>query len=428
MRISRRSFVQIVGATCAASCCASRSMATDAAELPPNVRQLTQGPKYHWFGYYDKLQFDPTGRYLLCMEVDFEHRSPTPDDVIRIGMLDLQDGNRWIELGASRAWCWQQGCMLQWLPGSASEIIWNDRDGDHYVAHVLDVHTRQRRTLPHPIYALSPDGKWAIAPDFGRLADMRPGYGYCGVPDLAREELAPATTGIFRVDLATGRQDLVISIADIARIPFAGSDYAGAKHWFNHLLVNPDGSRFVFLHRWPVGTSRRTRMISARPDGSDVRVLIGSGCVSHFIWRDPTHMLAYSKPDAHADDSSPWGFFLYEDEPGGTAEHIGKDIMTGDGHCNYLPDRRWIVNDTYPDQDSKQHLYLFDTRKQVKIELGAFFQPREYWTTSPQHEWRVDLHPRISPDGRCVTIDSPCGGDGRQVYLVDVSAILTSKT
>ena len=28
-------------------------------QLPP-VRQITRGPKHHWFGYYDKLEFDPT--------------------------------------------------------------------------------------------------------------------------------------------------------------------------------------------------------------------------------------------------------------------------------------------------------------------------------------------------------------------------------
>ena len=51
------------------------------AEAPP-VRAITSGPKFHWFAYYDKLQFDPTGRYVLSMEVDFEHRSPRADDVI----------------------------------------------------------------------------------------------------------------------------------------------------------------------------------------------------------------------------------------------------------------------------------------------------------------------------------------------------------
>ena len=39
-------------------------------------------------------------------------------------MVDLAEGDRWIELGASRAWNWQQGCMLQWAPGTQSEVRW----------------------------------------------------------------------------------------------------------------------------------------------------------------------------------------------------------------------------------------------------------------------------------------------------------------
>jgi len=180
--------------------------------LPP-IRAITRGPKFHWFGYYDKLQFDPTGRYVLSMEVDFEHRSPTGDDMIRVGMIDLQDGDRWIELGTSRAWCWQQGCMLQWRPGSASEVVWNDREGDHFVSYVLDVVTGKKRTLPHPIYALSPDGQWAVLPDFRRINDTRPGYGYAGLPDPNKAQLAPKDSGIWLMDMRTGQAKLVVSLA-----------------------------------------------------------------------------------------------------------------------------------------------------------------------------------------------------------------------
>jgi len=69
------------------------------------VRALTKGPKYHWFGYYDKWQFDPTDRYVLGMQVDFEHRSPGPDDSIRLGTIDLTDNDRWTDIGESKAWC-----------------------------------------------------------------------------------------------------------------------------------------------------------------------------------------------------------------------------------------------------------------------------------------------------------------------------------
>jgi len=74
-------------------------------------------------------------------------------------MIDLQADDRWIELGKSCAWGWQQGCMLQWMPGSATEVLWNDRQGDRFVCHLLDTKTRERRTIHTPVYCLSPDGK-----------------------------------------------------------------------------------------------------------------------------------------------------------------------------------------------------------------------------------------------------------------------------
>ena len=60
----------------------------------PAVRQITHGPRFHWFGYYDKLQFDPSSRYVLGMESDFEGRQPEPGDRIRLGIVDLEDGDR----------------------------------------------------------------------------------------------------------------------------------------------------------------------------------------------------------------------------------------------------------------------------------------------------------------------------------------------
>ena len=69
------------------------------------IRAITKGPGFHWFAYYDKLQFDPSNRFVLGMKVGFEHRSPRPDDVIEVGMVDLKENDRWIPLGcASDTW------------------------------------------------------------------------------------------------------------------------------------------------------------------------------------------------------------------------------------------------------------------------------------------------------------------------------------
>ncbi len=380
------------------------------------MRAITRGPKFHWFGYYDKLQFDPANRYVLGMEVDFEHRSPKADDVIRLGMVDLADGDRWIELGQSRAWSWQQGCMLQWIPGSRSEIIWNDRDGDRYISRVMDVHTRRVRTLPAPIYALSPDGRWAVTTNFSRLNDCRPGYGYAGIPDRNFNVQAPEDDGIWRMDLASGRRELIVSYAAAARIPYPQGGLDDAKSWFNHLLVSPGGNRFIFLHRWRgprQGRSWDTRMFTANLDGKDLYILDPHGKTSHFIWRDARHVLAWAWHP-----SSESRFYLYEDQTE-NVQVVGEGVMTVNGHCTYLPGSRWILNDTYPDKQRNQNPYLFHIATGRRVPLGHFHQPKEY-----AGEWRCDLHPRHSPDGRKVVIDSTHGGNGRQMYLIDISSIV----
>ena len=379
------------------------------------MRPITSGPKHHWFGYYDKLQFDPASRYVLGMEVDFEHRSPNAEDLIGIGMIDLADGNRWIELGETRAWCWQQGCMLQWIPGSDREVVWNDRVNDGFVCRIVDVHSGKMRTVDCPIYTISPDGRTAIGADFRRINHMRPGYGYAGIPDPNFDRLAPEDIGIHRIDLETGHASLIVSIAQVAAIPYPHMDISGARHYFNHLLFNTDGSRFIFLHRWRFGDAGfSTRMMTAASDGSDIYPVDQYGHTSHFIWRDPEHILAWARHPSHGD-----AFYIYRDNTQ-DVEVIGKGVMKLNGHCTYLADKNWVLNDTYPvprGEDRVQELYLYNVESGERTELGEYASYPEY-----TGEWRCDLHPRSSPDGRLITVDSVHGGDGRQIYLMDISA------
>jgi hypothetical protein len=388
--------------------------ADEQTDLPP-VRTITSGPRHHWFGYYDKLQFDPTSRYVLGMQVGFEHRSPKPDDVIGIGMVDLHDDDRWIPLSESSAWGWQQGCMLQWIPGSKTRIVWNDREADRYVCRILDTKSGEQQTVPHAIYALSPDGRRAASTDYRRINDVRPGYGYAGLPDPHTDDLAPKKSGITRVDLETGKEELIISIAEIAALGTIPNAQPGIKHYFNHLLFNTDGTRFIFLHRWRYPNGRRlTRMLTARPDGGDIRIVDDNGLTSHFIWRDPRHILAWSEQPSHGK-----AFYLFEDGGDQSITAIGPDVLTRDGHCSYLPGNEWILNDTYPDGQRNQTPHLYHVETSRRVSLGHFHLPPEY-----TGEWRCDTHPRHNPDGTLVCIDSPHPGQGRQLHLIDISSIV----
>jgi hypothetical protein len=392
-----------------------------AGQTPPiPIRAITRGPKFHWFGYYDKLQVDPSNRLVLSNQVSFEHRSPRADDSIEVGFVDTEGGrDTWHEIGQTRAWNWQQGCMLQWIPGSRDEVLWNDRDGGQFVAHIHNVRTGKQRTIPSPVYALSPDGKWGIACDFPRLNHTRPGYGYAGLDDANQSVAAPEDSGIWKVDLSNGKRTLLFSVADIAKIPNREPYSKGAVHWFNHLLISPDGKRFIFLHRWrgeKEGRSFSTRMFTADlSDGGKRCIVDPYGKTSHFIWRDPRHIAAWAWHPSHGEK-----FYLYQDQSE-RVEVIGKDAMPVNGHLSYLPGKRspWILNDTYPDKERMQNPFLFDTRNGRKVALGRFYAPPEY-----TGEWRCDTHPRISPDGRTVIIDSAHGGTGRQMYAIDISDLV----
>ena len=191
------------------------------AEEPPvrveshvPIEALTQGTTAHWFGYYDKHQFDPADRYVLGMAVDFEGRMPAPEDVVVLGYIDREAGNRWTAFGESRAWSWQQGCMLQWLPGSDSEVIYNDRDGTQFIAVVQNVFTGEKRVLPRAIYTVAADGKHGLSINFARIDDTRPGYGYKGGIDPEADRLIPEDDGIFLLDLTTGEDKRILDYAD----------------------------------------------------------------------------------------------------------------------------------------------------------------------------------------------------------------------
>jgi Tol biopolymer transport system component len=65
-----------------------------------------------------------------------------------------------------------------------------------------------------------------------------------------------------------------------------------------------------------------------------------------------------------------------------------------------------------------QHPYLYEVASGKRVPLGHFPLGKEY-----AGEFRVDTHPRFSPDGRKVTIDSTHEGGGRQIYLIDLPAL-----
>ena len=197
------------------------------------------------------------------------------------------------------------------------------------------------RTLPRPIYTISSDGSFGLSVDFRRIDNLRPGYGYDGLADPNVANRAPDDSGIWRVDLQTGEDKLILSLAEVAAIPWPdGSRHDEAWHYFNHLLINPSGTRFIVLHRYRPKFDPRhltfegnfvTRMFTANVDGSDRYVLDPSGYTSHFIWKGDDEVTMWTKPEGEKA-----GFYKFTDKTRMVVP-VGQDKMPTNGHNTYLP-------------------------------------------------------------------------------------------
>ncbi|NRA38907.1 MAG: hypothetical protein HRU15_12250, partial [Planctomycetes bacterium] len=234
-----------------------------------------------------------------------------------------------------------------------------------------------------------------------------------GIADPNKNVLDPEDSGIWSIDLETGAADLIISINDVAGIPNTLESAKTGKHYFNHLLINPHGTRFIFLHRWVAENGGFvTRMMTANIDGSDICIVDDSGHSSHFYWQDDKSILIFTKPR-----DKEHGFYLFDARTGLYSLVIDDPH---NGHCVYLPGNQWILNDTYPiGNERRQNLYLYHVATGKRIELGSYPAPEAYCG-----EWRCDLHARFSRDGKKVLFDSAHGGNGRQQYLIDLDTLI----
>src|SRR6266849_3498965 len=368
---------------------------------------------YTGFFFYQCLQFDATGRYLLGMRVYFQNRLVVPADRADIGFIDLKGGYKWTKIGETTAWNWQQGARLQWRPRS-NEIVWNARsdDGTKYVCSVYNFHTGKRRTLPRPIYDLSPDGATALTHDFERMKHR--GTEYAGIEDIYKNQYAPGKTGIWKMNMDTGHAELIMTLEKMAVIAYPdGHPRAGCLYFFREGW-NPSGTRFIAFLKDP--ENALFKAFSMAPDGTDIRYLYSDP--SHHSWQDDVNVLDFGNHTPPGGGSPLKGYFLFKDDGTGEAKNL---LWTTDfdGHNSYVsgPGGDWIISDTY---DIKGFQYLFMYHGPTKL----FVPLAKLRNTAEDGIHRVDLHPRLSGNGRMVSIDSTYEDLGRQMYIIDISHIV----
>lgn len=366
---------------------------------PAAARYFGSAGVHTFFGYYDLCPFDRDETRLLALQVPLVPEASAGPATI--GYFDLRNENGlFVPVATTAAWCWQQGSRLRWMPNERNLIFTNARVGNEYVGMVVDSENgREIHRVPRPLYDLASHGRFGLSLDFARLERLRPGYGYAGSMHDALDP-APDDDGVWLVDLRNGDVRLLVSVRQAAALsPQPGT--TEAVHYFNHLSWNPSGTRFMVFHIWvSPGGPRHIRMLSGNAEG-DLRLITNDRHVSHYCWLDDERLLIYGTPR----DGCP-GYYVYRDD--GTlapCEDWCAVLPETDGHPSISVDGRRVVTDTLPDSLSERSIVVLDRRTSKPTEIARFYSPPIY-----RGETRCDLHPRWSPSGSLIAVDSAHAG------------------
>lgn len=426
----------------------------------PIERLSPDDGKHYWIGYYDKQPWSTHGDRVLAHRAPFCDRFPRAGESCEIGTIRAGDFE---PAATTRAWNWQQGTHLRWHGDRGEEaLLFNDIDDDgRPIARWVTPDGRERRSIPTPLYSVTPDGSVGLTLSFGRLTHLRPEYGYPAITDTHADQPAPSDDGIWRVNLCNGEKIMLCSIADLARISPGAIDLfaTDAPHQHvNHIMVNPSGTRCCFMHRYQRDDGiLQSRLFTIGLDGSGLRLLM-EGMVSHYDWRDDGHITAWGGKRRFLGGGSDAGglkprvmniarrtlkpmyyamgkprflmnrivgdsYLDIPDRTGFEPEVFAKGELTCDGHNTFLrrpgAATRWMLTDGYPDLKSRQPLYCWDLNADAGYEIGRYDTPRQL-----DGDIRVDLHPRFSRDGSAACIDSAMEG-GRAIYRVDLSDLIS---
>jgi len=357
------------------------------------------------FGYHDKTPFSQDNKKLLAMNITHNQTNANSEcKEIEIGYFEINKSfpnDNFIKLSTTDTWCWQQGCMLQWDPRDPNNrIIYNALVNKKYGAKIFDIKMQRIiKTLPEPLYSISPDMEHGISLNFSRLGRLRPGYGYGLIKDKSIDDPAPKDEGLKLINLNTNQTSLLLSLSELSKQVQAQPN---AEHYINHASFSPSGDRVVFFHIWklPKSNKREIRFCFYDIDTSNFGVIEDKRTPSHYCWKDKDTILA-----TNIDHNRIWNYTLYN-----IIQNTKLDLDIGliqDGHPMFSPvDNDIFITDTYPDKRGDQHLCLVNLKKKTTHELISFYSPYEF-----RGQVRCDLHPRWDRQGKKICVDNTVLGN-----------------
>ncbi|HHN46252.1 MAG TPA: hypothetical protein ENN09_02320 [Planctomycetes bacterium] len=396
---------------------------TERSPLCP-VERVTPHDGLYIHRFFDTSPWSASGRFLVCLKLPFQDHEPGPEDYADVCVIDLVQQT--IEpVYPTRGWGMQTGAHQAW--GADDDMLYfNDKLDGLPVGVKLDLRTGKARMLEGTIYMLSPDCSQAISPCLIRTNHTQRGYGVSVAQerDVSQPQGASETDGIFRTNLDTGRQTLLLSLAEIFEALPDKDDYAGDTFYGFHVKYNPQGTRIMFVVRTiHPGKPMKKMLITCDADGKNVRVAV------HWkVWNQGHH------PNWHPDgervlmnlDATGGGMRFYEARFDGANPRIIAPAIMGSGHPSWHSEGRFIVTDAYPNEPMARKGW-------VPIRLIDVAEQQEYnvcwiWTLGPNlGVLRCDPHPAWNRDFTKVCFTGAPEGV-RQLFIADLAAFIDHRT
>lgn len=375
-----------------------------------DVRLVTTLSGSIFFGYYDSNPENCDG-VVLC------HRTSEETDQRICEILTIEpESNEGIVLATSRAFNLQQGARLTWL--DHDRFCFNDLDiaEDNYVTRIWSYKTKTEvATIGYAQQACFQD-KYFVTTDFKRAFEVQPEYGYQGHKAREREDFSQLQTeALGLIDLKTYTKKTLYTFEDIVNACKSKESISkDSRHYVNHVMFDPSGRHFIFVHRIFVGGRRTDRLLMGTPEGFALRAITNADVVSHYCFLEPGRILAFMN-----DEKTARARYQVIDLISGEHRDLSLPQLNGygDGHPSMVS-RDSFITDTYADKAGEQKLMLANETTGALNVLATVRHPINF--VGPI---RCDLHPRFSSHSKRVYFDSVMSGT-RKLYSVDLKDVV----
>ncbi|MBD5226349.1 MAG: hypothetical protein HDS68_10395 [Bacteroidales bacterium] len=389
--------------------------------MPRKSEILPEGYDYregYFFGFHDVSPLSADETKLLAMHNSFDFRMPRPEEGLEVGYFDFNNGKigEWHRLGISYAWNFHKGCRLQWLDNG--RVIFNTAVDGKLCAQIIDIPSRNEKTIPYPIDSVYVSEKEAVATSFSyeRLERCMPGYGYPYKDGGDTDKTAPDDTGLFLIDLNLGTRRKLLNLHDLA-MQVCGCVEDEYLHFVTHTEFSPDGRYISFLYRRipKEGDYMKRRSVMCVYDRHTEKLIVlptqESG--SHYVWNSRNKLVASVNLDGkncHA---------LFSPEDLSLVQPVDAEHLNSDGHQSFVNDDCFIT-DTYPDKYRMANIYLVDIDGNNSRLMAKVYSPKKFQTKDFHCHIACDLHPRVIGNGKWVCFDSPRTGK-RGLYVIPLT-------